>query len=176
MSRRRKLALAMISLSLAAAVSLSIHSRVPRETLGASPKAKLEQPVSSPLTPPPAQTPKAPTEGMSTEQFAELCHQILKDLPTAANIRGLTDEEVHDTPEPIAVAGTQLGRIAQAVHDNPSLARAANDFYGRCAHQNEVLTPVRALCYSHVMNLKTDVSSDEVPEEVVRLARLIPRD
>lgn len=108
------------------------------------------------------------------EQFQELTSKTFRDLPTSAQMRDLTEEQAHGYPEPLAKAGPALGRIAQAVHDQPALAGAASEFYIRCAQDADVLAPVRALCYSQVLKDPKAPPAQSLPPEVVRLAHLIP--
>lgn len=111
---------------------------------------------------------------LSSEQFAALTERTLHELPTALDLRNLSEEEAHDYPEPLARAGVPLGRIAQAVHDQPSLKPQATRFYSDCAKSETIVVPIRALCYSHVLGDPQAPSPESLPSEVVRLARLIP--
>jgi hypothetical protein len=111
---------------------------------------------------------------MTPEQFGELTERTLRELPTSADLKNLTEEEAHDYPEPLARAGVPLGRIAQAVHDQPSLRPQATRFYADCARSDTVVVPVRALCYAHILGDPQAPAPESLPSEVVRLAKLIP--
>lgn len=175
MSWRGNVALTVVSLALVGGVVLLIDFRESVEP--SSPVAGFpESTAESPTNPNASPQPQSPASLVSAAQFNDLIHKTLNELPTAASLRDLSEEETHDTPETVSEAGTQLGRIAQAVHDNPALAPAAADFYSRCARQAEVLTSVRALCYSHVMKPSDGENDPSIPPEVVRLARQIPKD
>jgi hypothetical protein len=107
-------------------------------------------------------------------RFAALAERTLRELPTAADMRALTPEQMHGYPPPIARAGRALGRVAQEVHDHPELAESAARFYRSCALSPAVVDPIRAMCYFHVMDTPDAPPAGSVPAEVARLARLLP--
>ena len=107
-------------------------------------------------------------------QFQALSAKILRELPTSAAMRDLTEEEAHGYPEPLAKAGPLLGKIAQAVQSQPELKELATDFYVSCTQDRDILEPARALCYSHILTDPKAPRAEDLPPEVVRLAKLIP--
>lgn len=132
----------------------------------------LETPISQPLASAPS--PQGSAATWTAEQFGALTEQTLRELPTANDLKNLSTEEAHDYPEPLARAGAPLGRIAQAVNDQPSLKPQATRFYSDCARSEAIVVPVRALCYSHVMEDPQAPPAESLPAEVIRLAKLIP--
>jgi hypothetical protein len=131
-------------------------------------------PVASPVAPETREA-DAGDGALSREQFVELTERTLRELPTAEDFKNLTEDEAHHYPEPLARAGGPLGRIAQAVHDQPSLRPQAERFYSECARAEALVVPVRALCYSHVIGSPQAPPAESLPAEVVRLAKLVPR-
>lgn len=160
----------------------------PRPRASIDPAARLADPLPEPPVPvrdqsgtaPPAPAspaPASPAPGagpsiMSAAEFERLIDRTYRELPTLEDLQLLSEEEAHDYPEPVALAGTALGAIAQAVDGNPALKPQATDFYVQCARDGALVTPVRALCYSHVIGDPKAPSEETLPSEVVRLAKL----
>lgn len=119
---------------------------------------------------------------MTLAEFSELAQKTLLALPTLQNLRGLTNEEVHETPMVLRQAGHDLGEIAQALHDNPALASEAAAFYRTCFTRDDFPASVRGLCLADHRNLRIangdraewTVQELEVPREVLSLALKIP--
>lgn len=116
---------------------------------------------SSVVPPPSPMTATAPSQEQPDSKFdlerltdfKTLSRETLAKLPRKADLRNLSDEEVHETPAPVQAAGVELGRIAGELDRNPALKEAAAEFYIACAEESEFLNSVRALCYSHLPKL-----------------------
>jgi hypothetical protein len=130
-------------------------------------------------SPAPAVTPSAaPVEsGAPAPTRAELqrmMSEVEKSLSAKAQLKKLTTEQVHHTPEMIRAAGLQLGRIADALSRDPSLAPDAVPFYEKCAKNEGYPNTVRALCwsdYERIANgLRLPVNAEGVPANVRELA------
>jgi hypothetical protein len=115
---------------------------------------------------------------LSGGEFNKLSEQVLAGLPKVSDLQKLKGEEAHHTPMIVSQAGIQVGRIAQAVHDNPALSEDGVQFYKKCATQGDGASSVRALCFAQLRNLETHlgrtVETDGVPESVQQLAQNIP--
>lgn len=104
--------------------------------------------------------PAAPVKHMSTEEFRALGAEVMKALPTKADLKKLTDEEAHGTPAPIITAGVELGKIAEAIADDPALEAEAITLYRECAASPQHPDSVRALCYSNYKRLAKKTGAD----------------
>jgi hypothetical protein len=127
--------------------------------------AAVEAPEPAPMPAPVSDTaaPAAPVKHLSTEEFRALGAAVMQALPTKADLRKLSDAEAHETPAPIITAGIELGKIAQAVADDPALEAEAITLYRECAVSPQHPDSVRALCYSDYKRLakKTGADFDE---------------
>jgi hypothetical protein len=125
--------------------------------------------IAAPL--PPQETSVAP---ITHEGLERLMIEAEKAIPSRAELRKLTSEEVHETPATIRAAGFSLGRVAEAVSREPSLAADAFPFYEKCARNVDYPSSVRALCYSDYERigngLDLPVNPDVVPASVRELA------
>ncbi|MFL5812841.1 MAG: hypothetical protein ACJ763_04640 [Bdellovibrionia bacterium] len=119
-----------------------------------------------------------------SNSFAMLATRTLKNLPTNADLRKLTAEEVHHTPALLMQAAGELGDVAEALEtrlkqaeNNPTeKAEAIQDgitFYQECMNGPERPSSVRALCYSHYRELRelsgkpeTQAEAQNVPANV----------
>lgn len=114
---------------------------------------------------------------LSAQEFRALAASVAKALPTKKSVQGLSDKDVHTTPKPMMEAGQQLGLIAQAVSNEPSLAGDAFVFYGKCAASGSFLDAVRALCFSNYKQLGAKlgkpVREESVPVKIRELAEKI---
>lgn len=112
---------------------------------------------------PPGSEPE-PRRPLTLEQFEELAASVNQSLPTLETMRGVGEAGAHGAPVELREAGLELGRIARALQDNPSLGQAALGFYGNCAERADLPRSIRALCYSNYKSgaLKTlDESLDD---------------
>lgn len=120
-----------------------------------------------------------PLEGkrLSTEEFRTMAAKVAKELPTKQSVQGLTDKDAHTMPKPMLEAGQQLGLIAQAVANEPSLAQDAYLFYEKCAGSSQYLDAVRALCFSNYKDLGSKlglaVKEEVAPRKIRELAEKI---
>lgn len=107
---------------------------------------------------------------LTKEEFAKLSQNILGSLPNKAELKKLTNEEVHETPKIIMEAGVKLGLIAQAIANEPGLQKDGFEFYRACASSEKNPNSVRALCFSNYLAFgkKLGLSTNEniVPASV----------
>lgn len=113
------------------------------------------------------------------QDFEALLARALRDLPTRAALRDLTEEEAHQPLAALDLAGEVLGEVAERIRAHPELAPRAARFYDECARAESYLTAVRALCLGTADQLparfpEARLSAPDrrgIPEDVVRLAR-----
>lgn len=74
-------------------------------------------------------------------------------LPTLIDIQNLTEEEVHRTPEIIMFGGEIVGKIHEEGEVIPSKRLDALSFFKRCAEDNQIATPIRAVCLNKIYRL-----------------------
>jgi hypothetical protein len=115
---------------------------------------------------------------ITLSEFHELAETTLEHLPKVSDLRKLSAEEVHHTPQIVTQASLQIGKIAQAIHDHPELAEDGASFYRQCATQSDGATSIRALCFAQFRNLEThlgkEVDTSGVTEAILNLAKNIP--
>ncbi len=111
---------------------------------------------------------------LSTEEFRTMTAKVAKDLPTKKSVQGISEKDAHTLPAPMVEAGRQLGLIAQAVANEPSLANDAYLFYEKCAGSDQYLDAVRALCFSNYKGygskLGLAVRNEVAPAKIRELA------
>lgn len=151
--------------------SPSVRTELPPDS-PVSVSVPVQEPASAEDSVPEAAPASSPSLGLSAAEFERLLDRTYRELPTLEEIQRLPEEDAHDYPEPVARAGAALGDIAQAVEVEPSLKPQATGFYVQCARDGALVTPVRALCYSHVIGDPKAPSEETLPSEVVRLAKL----
>jgi hypothetical protein len=126
---------------------------------------------------PPESSPPAQIKGLSVEEFRTLTAKVAQALPTKESVKGLSEQEAHNMPKPIAEAGAQLGQIAQAVSQEPSLGQEAYSFYEKCSASAQYLDAVRALCFSNYKEMGTKlglaVREETAPAKIRELSEKI---
>lgn len=141
-------------------VSVATGTSTTTQTTVAAPTA-----VPAPAAPMPVETPVPFQQTLEKTQAA---------LPTREQISKLKPSEQHKTPVALINAGTEIGKVAEAIEKDPSLAPQGIDFYGKCARRSELSTSIRALCLGNLRDLgkATGSAIDEegVSPEIRRLA------
>ncbi len=111
----------------------------------------------------------------SSPEFRSFAGEVLRDLPTRADLQRLSPEEVHHTPKPVTDAGVKLGEIAEILAKQPELEGDAFGFYESCATGSDYPQSVRALCFFHWerlgKKLGRTIQPEKVPESVRRIAQ-----
>lgn len=115
---------------------------------------------------------------LSREEFRELAKYVTNSIPSKSELKKLSAEEVHATPEKIMEAGVRLGLIAQAIENEPALQKDGLEFYQSCAAASKNPNSVRALCYANYLNFakKLGIVANEniVPVSVKKTLSRIP--
>lgn len=139
------------------------------------------------ITPPPpvptvTATPQASTSEESqkaaSEAFDRQLNETATQIPRVADLRKMSAEEAHQTPQVLLKAGKALGKIAEAVAANPQLKDQAMGFYRECTKNDDYPTSVRSLCYSDFRNLAGSqadelLPADQVAPNVIKLSKTL---
>ncbi|MFA5584334.1 MAG: hypothetical protein WDA09_08975 [Bacteriovoracaceae bacterium] len=121
------------------------------------------------------QTPKEAKE--NADAYFE---EHLKSLPTIDDLKNLTEEEVHHTPEIIKEGGELVGTIFDEAQKDPTKRMSAMNFFKKCAEDDQVAIPIRAVCLNRVYKLIPEweipvpMSDSKIPDEVLDLAMNLP--
>jgi hypothetical protein len=106
-------------------------------------------------------------------ELKHLTEKALQVMPTIHDLKELSSEEVHHTPDIILKEGQILGEIAQLIEDHPELGKQAIDFYEKCAKNADAPTSIRALCYFRFKKLDPNHENredDSIPDSIKILA------
>lgn len=103
--------------------------------------------------PPPVSDLAASRPRLSTEEFRQIGAEVMKSLPTKNDLQNLDAAQAHGTPPPILTAGLALGKLAEAIGDDPALEAEAVTLYRECAASPQYPDSVRALCFSNYKRL-----------------------
>lgn len=118
--------------------------------------------------------PVDPKQHLTLEEFRVLAQQVSKSLPTKQDLKKISPEDAHLSPSPVLAAGESLGRIAEAVYNEPNLGEEAMVFYLDCANAPMYPDSVRALCYSNYKSLAKKlgrvIEQSTVPAAIRQLA------
>jgi hypothetical protein len=90
---------------------------------------------------------------LSVEEFRALGAEVMKALPTRADLQKSSDEDLHYIPPPLIKAGAELGKIAEAIANEPSLESEGVTLYHECAASPQHPDSIRALCFSNYRRL-----------------------
>ena len=114
-------------------------------------------------------------------EFQDELNRHYKNLPTLGDLKNLTAEEVHHTPEIITEGGGILGRVLDEAEKDPKKRLEAMSFFKKCAVDQEIATSIRAMCLNKTLNLVPQwkipmaVTDEEISKEVFELAMKLPR-
>lgn len=104
----------------------------------------------------------------------------LDSLPTNDDIKDLSPEEVHHTPELVLESAREIGKMIDAAEKNPELREKTVRFLLECAEASNVVASIRAVCWKNTMNGVTNwkvfvpVSEAKVPDNIKNLANQLP--
>lgn len=119
----------------------------------------------------------------SLTEFTDYQNKLERDfksLATVDDLKNLTANEVHHTPEILKNGGELIGRIHDEAESDPAKRVDALNFFKRCTEDGQVATAIRAVCLSKVYKLipqwKIPVPLNEtsIPHEVSELALKLP--
>ncbi|WPU64785.1 hypothetical protein [Peredibacter starrii] len=113
--------------------------------------------------------------------FQDELDRHLKKLPTMGDLKNLTAEEVHHTPEIILEGGGLIGKVYDEAEREPKKRLDAMNFFKKCAVDQEIATSIRAMCLNKILsqvplwNIPMSVTDAEISSEVFELAMKLPR-
>ena len=113
--------------------------------------------------------------------FQDELNRHYKNLPTLGDLKNLTAEEVHHTPEIITEGGGIIGRVFDKAEKDFKKRPDAMTFFKKCAEDQEIAIAIRASCLNKVLNLVPQwkipmtVTDEEISKEVFELALKLPR-
>lgn len=108
--------------------------------------------------------------------FQDRLDLYFKALPTMDDLKGLTADEVHHTPEIIKMGGEFIGRIHDEAENGPGKRSDALFFFKRCAEDQQIAIVIRAVCLNKVYKLvpvwkiSVPLSDENISDEVSDLA------
>ncbi len=112
--------------------------------------------------------------------FPDRLDHYFKALPTMDDLKNLTEEEVHHTPEIIKNGGELIGRIHDEAENDPAKRSDAMNFFKRCAEDHQIAVVMRAVCLNKVYKLipvwkiPVPLSEANISDEVSDLALKLP--
>ncbi len=77
--------------------------------------------------------------------FAELAQKAFDSLPRIETLR-TSGESVHHAPKILLDSSEALTQVSMALRDHPEFADQGIEFYRACAHNDSLMTAVRAVC------------------------------
>lgn len=104
----------------------------------------------------------------------------LNSLPTLEDLKGLTTEEVHHTPEIIKHGAGIVGRIHSEAQGDVSRRVEAMEFFKSCAEDSALATSIRSVCLKKIYTLipewklPIELSEEKISKEVFELAMKLP--
>ena len=113
--------------------------------------------------------------------FQDELDRHFKDLPTLGDLKNLTAEEAHHTPEVILEAGGLIGKVFDEAQKDPQKRSDAMVFFKKCAVDQEIVTAIRAVCLNKILNqvpewgIPMTVTDAEISKEVFELAMKLTR-
>lgn len=119
----------------------------------------------------------------SVTEFTDYQNKLERDfnsLATVDDLKNLSVNEVHHTPEILKNGGELLGRIHDEAESDPAKRVDALNFFKRCTEDDQIATAIRAVCLSKVYKLipqwKIPVPLNEtsISQEVSELAMKLP--
>lgn len=119
----------------------------------------------------------------SLTEFTDYQNKLERDfksLATVDDLKKLTSNEVHHTPEILKNGGELIGRIHDEAESDPAKRVDALNFFKRCTEDGQIATAIRAVCLSKVYKLipewKIPVPLNEasISHEVSELALKLP--
>lgn len=104
----------------------------------------------------------------------------MKQLPTMKDMEGLTEEEVHHTPDAVVEGGMLIGSLLEEAEKNPAKREETLKFFKSCAENSELMPAIRAVCWKRTLDqipewkIFLPISDADVPEDIKSLSSKIP--
>ncbi len=119
-------------------------------------------------------------QSLDQSKFQDFLDLEFKSLPTIDDLKNLTEEEVHFTPEAVKEAGGVIGRIQDEAENDSSKRIPAMNFFKNCAEDQELVPAVRAVCLNKTLKLipiwqiPMPLSDELISHEISDLASKLP--
>jgi hypothetical protein len=104
----------------------------------------------------------------------------MKQLPTIRDMEGLTDEDVHHTPDSVVEGGMLIGELLEQADKNPAVREETLKFLKSCAENAELMPAIRAVCWKRTLDqipqwkIFLPISDADVPDDIKVLSSKIP--
>lgn len=104
----------------------------------------------------------------------------MKQLPTIRDMEGLTDEDVHHTPDAVVEGGMLIGELLEEAEKNPAKREDTLKFFKSCAENADLMPAIRAVCWKRTLDqipewkIFLPISDADVPEDIKVLSSKIP--
>lgn len=125
--------------------------------------------------------PKEETTASSVENKGPVELSVaMKQLPTIKDMEGLTDEDVHHTPQSVLEGGMLIGELLEDAEKNPERREETLKFFKSCAENDELMPAIRAVCWKRTLdqipkwNVFLPISDANVPDDIKNLASKLP--
>ncbi|WPU64757.1 hypothetical protein [Peredibacter starrii] len=121
----------------------------------------------------------APTTSTPSTDPKELSVKMT-ELPSLRDLEGLTDEEVHHTPDFIVEGGMKIGQLIDEANANPAKREETLKFMKSCAENDDLVPAIRAVCWKKTLTqinnweIFLPISDAKVSDEVKNLAAQLP--
>lgn len=121
----------------------------------------------------------ANTKNKSAE-YQNQFESYFKSLPIMDDLRNLSEDEVHHTPEIISDGGELIGRIHEEAEKDSTKRSDAMSFFKKCVEDQHIVTAIRAVCLNKIYKLVPEwqipapLSESEISKDVLELALKIP--
>lgn len=103
-----------------------------------------------------------------------------KSLPIMDDLKNLSEEEVHHTPEIIKDGGEVIGRIHEDAENDATKRPDAMSFFKKCVEDQQIVTAIRAVCLNKIYKLIPEwqipvpLTDAEISKDVLELALKLP--
>lgn len=115
----------------------------------------------------------AKIEQIKKADFLALTERILRELPTKRELKELNSREVHLATPQIKESALKLAQVAEILSQSPSLKPQGLEFYQQCSLDDQLLTPVRALCLNRALRLYAELHHQLWPYDRERISRQV---
>lgn len=122
----------------------------------------------------------APTTATSPSADPKELSVTMTELPSLRDLEGLTDEEVHHTPDFVVEGGMKIGQLIEEGNANPAKREPTLKFMKSCAENDDLVPAIRAVCWKKTLDHITKweiflpISDAKVSDEVKNLAAQLP--
>lgn len=102
----------------------------------------------------------------NSDTAAEKIKTFFNDVPHLSSFKSLKDEEVHELPEPVRLAGEMLAEMRQFFVNYPQPVKVELDFYLKCSGDRELFDSVRAICAARVSQKFSEITGRKISSKL----------